>query len=85
MNAEKLAGIMDTFYSIEGKSLYNDIATMLRQQQAEIEGYHQQALNDSRAISKLLGEMGEKEAEIEALKEQIKESEYERKANDLSL
>ena len=37
MNANELAEIMDTFYRIEGKSLYNDIATMLRQQQAELD------------------------------------------------
>ncbi len=41
-----------------------EVIVLLRQQEAEIEGCHQQALNDSRTISKLVGEMAEKETEI---------------------
>ena len=49
---------------------HNQAQLMLRQQQDLLDGYHKQSLNDSRAISKLVGEMAEKETEIEALKKQ---------------
>ena len=68
MNANEIAECIRIRYPN-----YDDMqraATMLRQQQNLLDEYHEQALNDSRTISKLVGEMAEKEAEIEALKKQ---------------
>ena len=61
MNAEKLAGIMDTYHSIEGKPLYKEIATELRQQQADLKDADKYALELERLYE-------DAKAEIEALK-----------------
>ena len=64
MNANELAGIMDTFYSIEGKELYNDIATELRQQQVDLKDADKYALELERLYE-------DAKAEIEALKDKL--------------
>jgi hypothetical protein len=84
MNANELAEIMDTFYRIEGKSLYNDIATMLRQQHTslisdvevierlakEIQVKDEAIFNSEKQAYNLAMQVQNQQAEIEALKKE---------------
>lgn len=64
--ADRLVDHHDSF-------LAKDCADMLRYLQAEIDGYHQQALKDAEAISKLVGEMFELEQTNKQLQSEIRD------------